>query len=192
MILIIDNYDSFVYNLVRYVQLCGAQSFVLRNDAISAEECLTLAPSGVIMSPGPKRPLDAGVCLPLLKVLPLTTPFLGVCLGHQCLVEHFDGKTVRAREPLHGQSSLITHSGQGLFVGQPNPLQVGRYHSLISLPAPAAPLYADAFSEQGELMAVRHRHAPWFGVQFHPESVLTPTGIEMIGRFVAQCRNDVS
>ncbi len=188
MILIIDNYDSFVHNLARYVREAGYTTKVVRNDTASAKELVALDPMGVILSPGPKRPKDAGVSLDLISCLPTTTPLLGVCLGHQCLVEAFGGNTTRAKQPLHGEASLIRHDGRALFQGLPPSIVVGRYHSLISeLPA-GSDLIACAWSEEDELMAVRHRNAPWFGVQFHPESLLTPYGPGMIKNFVASAR----
>lgn len=188
MILIIDNYDSFVYNLDRYVQLCGMQTYTVRNDKISVSECLALRPLGVILSPGPKVPSDAGICLELLSALSLSVPLLGVCLGHQCLVERFGGSTLKAITPMHGQSSPILHSGEGILEGVPTPLSVGRYHSLVShLPDHVGALEVTAHSTEAEIMAVQHKSAPWFGVQFHPESVLTPEGFKMIETFVAIC-----
>lgn len=187
MILIIDNYDSFVYNLARYVALAGGETIVVRNDALSVEECLGLDPQGVIISPGPKAPQQAGICLDLLKALPVHIPLLGVCLGHQCLVEHFGGQTVRSRSPRHGRSSMVTHTGEAMFAGHESPLEVGRYHSLTSKPGLNSPLTPIATLENGELMAVRHVEYPWYGLQFHPESILTPAGLAMVGWFVGVC-----
>lgn len=184
MILIVDNYDSFVHNLARYVREAGARVAVMRNDAASPGEFAGLRPSGVILSPGPNAPKDAGASLGLIELLPPQTPLLGVCLGHQCLVEAFGGRTMRARRPLHGEASLIRHDGTGLFEGLPSPLPAGRYHSLISALPATGPLRANAWSAEGELMGVRHETAPWFGVQFHPESLLTPHGRAMIGAFL--------
>ncbi len=191
MILIIDNYDSFVFNLARYVNLAGMETKVVRNDKISVSACLKLNPSGLIISPGPKTPGDAGVCMALLEAWPRQVPVLGVCLGHQCLVEHFGGITVRADVPLHGEASTIDHDQQGLFKGLKSPLKVGRYHSLIS----KIPRVSDTRQEldvcakslEGEIMAVRHKHAAWFGVQFHPESVLTPEGQIIVKNFIDIC-----
>ncbi|MFQ5562699.1 MAG: anthranilate synthase component II [Parvularculaceae bacterium] len=191
MILIIDNYDSFVHNLARYVREAGRDARIVRNDAADAAALIALEPAAVILSPGPKRPEDAGVSLSLLAALPLTTPVLGVCLGHQCLVEAFGGRTERAKRPLHGEASGVSHDGRGVFAGLPSPLSAGRYHSLISVLPEACALKACAWSEEGELMGVRHESAPWFGVQFHPESLLTPHGRAMIANFSAsaRCRN---
>lgn len=186
MILIIDNYDSFVHNLARYVREVGFQTLVLRNDAGYAEDILQASPEAVIISPGPKAPAQAGVSMDLIRRLPQSVPLLGVCLGHQCLVEASGGKTVRAREPLHGEASLIRHDGAGLFAGVENPMAAGRYHSLVSEVAPGGALVPCAFSEMGELMAVRHVSAPWHGVQFHPESLLTPSGRAIITNFLDQ------
>lgn len=184
MILIIDNYDSFVHNLARYVREAGAETVIVRNDAAPARALVDINPAGVILSPGPNAPEDAGVCLALIDLLPETTPLLGVCLGHQCLVEAFGGRTKRAGLPLHGEASSIRHDGSGLFEGLASPLSGGRYHSLISELAEGSPLLANAWSEEGELMGVRHRSAPWFGVQFHPESLLTPDGRAIIRNFL--------
>lgn len=184
MILIVDNYDSFVHNLARYVREAGAETRIVRNDAAPARALLDLRPSAVIVSPGPKTPAEAGECLRLIDILPQTTPLLGVCLGHQCLVEGFGGRTRRAGRPLHGEASRIRHDGSGLFAGLPSPLDAGRYHSLISELPITSPLIANAWSAQGEIMGVRHQAAPWFGVQFHPESLLTPDGRAMIGAFL--------
>ena len=184
VILIIDNYDSFVHNLARYVREAGRETLVLRNDAGRAEDLLQASPEAVIISPGPKAPAEAGVSLEILRQLSRATPLLGVCLGHQCLVEAFGGRTVRAREPLHGEASFIRHDGSGVFAGVENPMRAGRYHSLVSEIAPGGPLLACAHSELGELMAVRHARAPWHGVQFHPESLLTPSGRAIIVNFL--------
>lgn len=185
MILIIDNYDSFVHNLARYVREAGIEVVVVRNDAGGAEEILRTAPEAVIISPGPKGPPEAGVSTEIIRRLSQQTPLLGVCLGHQCLVEVCGGKTKRALEPLHGEASIVRHDGAGLFAGVENPMMAGRYHSLISEVAPDGPLVAVAQSEKGESMAVRHRTAPWHGVQFHPESLLTPAGRRIVANFLA-------
>lgn len=188
MILIIDNYDSFVTNLARYVREAGWEAILLRNDLATVEECLALAPAGIIISPGPKGPADAGISMALINALDLATPFLGVCLGHQCLIEAFGGETLRAQSPLHGEASEILHDGEGIFEGVPSPMMVGRYHSLISVPAVRGPLRETARSRDGELMAVQHLTQPWFGVQFHPESLLTPHGRRIIQNFLSTCR----
>lgn len=185
MILVIDNYDSFVHNLARYLREEGAETLVIRNDAASASDLVAMAPAGVVLSPGPKTPREAGVCLDLLAALPATTPMLGVCLGHQCLVEAFGGRTMRAARPLHGEASLVHHDGGGVLAGIASPMQAGRYHSLISALGDDDELAACAWSEEREVMAVRRRSAPWFGVQFHPESLLTPDGRAIIRNFLA-------
>jgi len=187
VILIIDNYDSFVHNLARYVRECGCETRIVRNDEITLSECLACECSGIIISPGPKRPADAGVSLHLIRALSAETPLLGVCLGHQCLVEVFGGKTARAEYPLHGEASSVRHNGKGIFSGLPSPIHAGRYHSLIATPAVNESLCETAWADDGELMAVQHRNRPWFGVQFHPESLLTPHGKGMIRNFLAYC-----
>lgn len=188
MILIIDNYDSFVHNLARYVREAGFETVVLRNDAVSVSECLDMRPEGVVISPGPKKPVDARLSVELIRKLDPSTPFLGVCLGHQCLIEAFGGKTSRARHPLHGEASELRHDGKGVFAGVPSPMMAGRYHSLVSTPAPGGPLVETAWSTDGELMAVAHVKYPWFGVQFHPESLLTPHGRKIVNNFGSICR----
>jgi len=187
MILIIDNFDSFVHNLARYFREGGAETKIVRNSEITAGQCLALAPSAIVISPGPKAPVDAGVSLDLVKAIPADMPFLGVCLGHQCLIEAFGGETVRASHPLHGEASMIRHSGTGIFDGIASPTPAGRYHSLVSLPPPGSPLAQTAWSGEGEIMGVAHRERPWFGVQFHPESLLTPSGRVMIDNFLRYC-----
>lgn len=187
MILVIDNYDSFVHNLARYVRELGAVAHVIRNDAISVADCLAAAPAGLILSPGPRTPAEAGICLDLIAALPRATPLLGVCLGHQCLVEAFGGATVRAADPLHGEASAIYHDESGVFANIPSPTPAGRYHSLVASMTPDVPLRRTARTQDGALMGVRHISRPWHGVQFHPESILTPAGRTMISNFVAMC-----
>ena len=187
MILIIDNYDSFVHNLARYVRESGVEILMRRNDECSVEDCLDLSPSGIIISPGPKRPFHAGISIPLIKAMPETMPLLGVCLGHQCLVEVFGGQTVRSLVPVHGEVREISHDGTGLFSGVSSPTKVGRYHSLISQLPDASSLSPTAYSQEQELMAVAHDTRPWFGVQFHPESLLTQEGRLMIRNFLSYC-----
>ncbi len=188
MIFVIDNYDSFVHNLARYIRIEGGETHIARNDAISADEALALSPEGVVVSPGPKMPKDAGVSLELIKRLPLETPFLGVCLGHQCLIEAFGGTTARATRPLHGEASTIHHDGTGVLSDLPSPIQVGRYHSLISRLPSSGVLTSCAWDDNDQTMAVRHVARPWFGVQFHPESLLTMTGRAIIKNFVRCCK----
>ncbi len=187
MILIIDNYDSFVHNLARYLREAGSPVRVVRNDQVTAAECVSMAPSGVVLSPGPKTPADAGCSLDLIATLPARTPLFGVCLGHQCLVEAFGGETVRADDPLHGEASLIRHTGAGIFEGVPSPTPAGRYHSLIARPRKGSPIVETAWTENGALMGAAHRINPWFGVQFHPESLLTPHGRRMVENFLRIC-----
>lgn len=183
MILIIDNYDSFVHNLARYVREAGEETLIVRNDAMSVDALLATAVAGVILSPGPGKPADAGVCLDFLARLDRRTPLLGVCLGHQCLVEAHGGAVARAKQPLHGEASLIHHDATGVLCGVPSPFAAGRYHSLVG-ELSGGDLLANAWSEGGELMGVRHVHARWHGVQFHPESLLTPWGRKIIGNFL--------
>jgi len=188
MILIIDNYDSFVHNLARYVREEGFATRIERNDARAAEDLLEAEPEAVIISPGPNAPQQAGASMDVIRLLPDHVPLLGVCLGHQCLVAAYGGRVERAREPLHGEASLVRHDGQGLFEGLPDPMPAGRYHSLIGVLGSSPELVACGWSLSGELMAVRRRSAPWHGVQFHPESVLTPGGRAIIGNFLRLAR----
>ena len=187
MILIVDNYDSFVHNIARYVRETGARVRVMRNDAASAEAMLSLGADGVIISPGPKSPAAAGVSKAVIAGAPPTMPVLGVCLGHQCLAEVHGGATRRAGAPMHGRRSQIDHDGAGVFHGLPAPLQVGRYHSLTVDLERARNLIVSARSDDGEIMGVRHETLPREGVQFHPESILTEFGRRMIENFVDAC-----
>ncbi|MDP6368402.1 MAG: aminodeoxychorismate/anthranilate synthase component II [Planctomycetota bacterium] len=194
MILLIDNYDSFTYNLYQPLATAGAQVDVLRNDAISVEAALAAAPAGVVISPGPGNPDSAGICLELVRALPAETPLLGVCLGHQVLVQALGGTIDRAPVPVHGKSAMVHHDGTcPLFTGLPNPFPAGRYHSLYArreeLPSS---LRLTAWVEDGTVMAVRHRERPWVGLQFHPESILTPQGDRMLTRFLASTGEGVS
>lgn len=188
MILIIDNYDSFVHNLARYVRLCGFETLVVRHNDITVEECLSANAEGVVISPGPKGPDVAGVSMPLIDALPAHIPLFGVCLGHQCLVQAFGGRVVRAQRPLHGSSSPVRHIETGLFEGVASPTEVGRYHSLIAVPSEDGDILPTAWSEEGEVMAVEHRSRPLFGVQFHPESLLTKDGLQIVSNFLKHCR----
>lgn len=188
MILIVDNYDSFTFNLVQLVAAAGVGYEVVRNDAATVDEMLARDPDGILISPGPGRPEEAGVCLPLLARRP-ALPIFGVCLGHQALGASFGGVVSRAPRPRHGKTSLVRHTGTGLFEGVPNPFEATRYHSLVveasSLPAELEPV---AWSEDdGLVMAMRHRELPWWGVQFHPESVLTIAGPRLVDNFLALC-----
>ncbi|MET3646984.1 anthranilate synthase component II [Phyllobacterium ifriqiyense] len=189
MILIIDNYDSFVFTVARYFAELGAIPKVVRNDAVSAEAVKHLAPEAIILSPGPCGPRQAGQSLAIIEQLSGEIPILGICLGHQCIGEVFGGSVVRAREPMHGRSSAIQHDGTGVFKGLPSPLKAGRYHSLIVEYEPqAGPLLINARSSSGEIMGLTHASHPTHGVQFHPESVLTEYGHAMLGNFLRLAR----
>ena len=184
MLLMIDNYDSFTYNLVHLFQELGADVRVFRNDAITPDEAEQLAPSHVVISPGPGRPADAGVSVEVIRRLGPHVPTLGVCLGHQAIVAAFGGDIGQARALLHGKSSPIAHDGKGIFAGLPENFEAGRYHSLAAMSVPAE-LEVTARTPDGEVMGVRHRELPIEGVQFHPESVLTPLGNELAENFLA-------
>jgi anthranilate synthase component 2 len=185
MILLIDNYDSFVYNLARYVRELGETPLVRRNDAMTVDDILELAPSHVIISPGPCSPVEAGISTDLVRKVGPSIPVLGVCLGHQCIGSAYGGEIVRAGRPMHGKTSRIHHRGTDLFTGLPNPFLASRYHSLVISPASVPrELEVTATSEDGEIMAVKHATHPVFGVQFHPESVLTEHGYRMLDHFL--------
>ncbi|MDQ3428039.1 MAG: aminodeoxychorismate/anthranilate synthase component II [Gemmatimonadota bacterium] len=185
MILLIDNYDSFVYNLARYVRELGGVPLVRRHDAVTVEEIRELAPSHVIISPGPCSPNEAGISTEVVRRVGPTIPILGVCLGHQCIGAAYGAEIVRAGRPMHGKISRVHHHGTGLFTGLPDPFQATRYHSLVISPdsLPAA-LQVTATSEDGEIMAVQHTDHPVHGVQFHPESVLTEYGYRLLDHFL--------
>jgi anthranilate synthase/aminodeoxychorismate synthase-like glutamine amidotransferase len=185
LILLVDNYDSFTYNLADLFGELGADVVVRRNDAIDADRASRLAPSHLVVSPGPGRPSDAGATLDIVLRLAPTTPTLGVCLGHQAIVEAFGGEIGPARELVHGKSCTVRHDGRGLFVGLPAELEAGRYHSLAATRIPPE-LEVSATADGGEVMAVRHRELPVDGVQFHPESVLTPLGHEIARNFLTR------
>jgi len=186
MILLIDNYDSFVYNLARYVSELGGTYHVVRNDAITINEVMDLQPSHIILSPGPCAPEQAGICLELIKYIQGRIPILGVCLGHQAIGQAYGAIIKRAKRPMHGKSSFIYHDENDLFCGLENPLTVGRYHSLIvheeHFPVE---LTVTARCEIGEVMGLRHRDYPVFGVQFHPESILTQQGHALLKNFLS-------
>ena len=184
MILLIDNYDSFSWNLAHLFGALGDEVVVRRNDEIDADEAERLAPSHLVISPGPGRPADAGATRAILERLIPTTPTLGVCLGHQALVEVCGGEVGYARELVHGKASPVRHDGTGLFAGLPDPFEAGRYHSLAATTVPAE-LEISATTDDGEVMGVRHRTLPIEGVQFHPESVLTPLGSTLARNFLA-------
>ena len=185
MILVIDNYDSFTYNLVHYLNELGAQTRVYRNDALTTEEALGLRPQAVLLSPGPCTPDEAGICLDLLTRAPRDLPILGGCLGHQAMGQAEGGKVIRAKTLMHGKTDSIHHNGQGLFKDIPSPFTATRYHSLAiersSLPDT---LEITAWTEDGEIMGVRHKARPMYGVQFHPESIATQYGHEMLANFL--------
>ena len=183
MMLLIDNYDSFTYNLAHLFGALGVDVTVLRNDEITAEEAERLAPAQLVISPGPGRPADAGVSIEIIRRLAPTTPTLGVCLGHQAIVEAFGGEVGLARELVHGKATTVSHDGRGLFRDVPDGFLAGRYHSLAATRIPDC-LEACAWAADGEVMAVRHRDLPIVGVQFHPESVLTPLGPRLARNFL--------
>jgi para-aminobenzoate synthetase component II len=185
LILLIDNYDSFVWNLARYVSELGMKRLVMRNDAVDLAGIETLAPTHIILSPGPCGPLEAGISNAVIERFGPRVPILGVCLGHQCIGHAYGGIVDRARRPMHGKTSLVTHDASGLFAGLPNPLRVTRYHSLIVRDARLPDcLEVTARSEEGEIMALRHREYPVAGVQFHPEAVLTQEGHRLLHNFL--------
>jgi anthranilate synthase component 2 len=185
MILVIDNYDSFVYNLVHYVEDLGVETQVARNDALSAAEAIETKAQGIILSPGPCTPNEAGICLDLIKAAPADLPILGVCLGHQAIGQAFGGDVVSARTIMHGKVSSIRHQGRGLFQGLPSPLAATRYHSLAVKPETLPDeLVVDAETEDGEIMAFHHRTRPVYGLQFHPESIASEHGHALIGAFL--------
>jgi anthranilate synthase component 2 len=188
-LLVIDNYDSFTYNLVQYFGELGARPVVLRNDELTVEQVAAFAPRAIVLGPGPCTPADAGICIPLIQRLGADVPMLGVCLGHQAMGEAYGGNVVRApRGVMHGKTSMVTHDGTGLFDGMPNPLEVMRYHSLVvefaSFPS-ALEITATATDDPEEIHALRHREHPVWGVQFHPESILTVRGKHMLENFLA-------
>ena len=185
MILLIDNYDSFVYNLARYVSELGETPLVRRHDAISIHEIFALAPSHIIISPGPCAPKEAGISTDVVRQAGPRIPILGVCLGHQCIGEAYGGQILRAGAPMHGKTSRIHHFGTGLFHGLPNPFTATRYHSLVIAPrSMPEELQVTATSEDGEIMGVQHVKYPVHGVQFHPESVLTEHGYRLLDHFL--------
>jgi anthranilate synthase/aminodeoxychorismate synthase-like glutamine amidotransferase len=190
MILIIDNYDSFTFNLVQFFGDLGAECVVKRNDALTPDEALALAPEAIVLSPGPCTPNEAGICVDLVLAAARTDmPVLGVCLGHQAIGQAFGGRIMRAPQPVHGKTSPIRHEGTDLFAGLPDPFTATRYHSLVvqtsTLPER---LIATAFTEDGIIMGLRHADLPIYGVQFHPESIATSHGHEILGNFLALAR----
>lgn len=190
MLLIIDNYDSFVFNLVRYCEELGQETRTVRNDRMTLEDIVSLNPQAILISPGPCSPTEAGISLDLIRRFSGRVPILGVCLGHQCVGAAFGVRVERAQVPMHGRTSLISHTGKALFAGLPQPLQVGRYHSLVVAPPERAdcPLRIDARSPEGEVMALSHVDHPTYGVQFHPESILSDHGHDLLANFFAIAR----
>jgi anthranilate synthase/aminodeoxychorismate synthase-like glutamine amidotransferase len=186
MLLVIDNYDSFTYNLVQYFGELGAQLMVKRNDEITPEEIRALSPERIVISPGPCTPNEAGISCAVIRTFGETTPILGVCLGHQCMGQVFGGEVVRADRLMHGKTSPILHNGEGVFAGLPNPFEATRYHSLLVRrdTFPAA-LEITAETAEKEVMGLRHRELPLHGVQFHPESILTVEGKSLLKNFLA-------
>jgi len=185
MILVVDNYDSFTYNLVHYLAQLGAQTHVIRNDDLTVEEALALKPEAILLSPGPCDPDQAGICLPILAQAPEDMPIFGVCLGHQSIGQAFGGQVVRAKALMHGKTSLIHHEGGGVFKDLPRPFTATRYHSL-AVKRETLPdcLEVTAWTEDGEIMGLSHKTRPIHGVQFHPESIATENGHDLIGNFL--------
>ena len=184
MILVIDNYDSFTYNLVQYLGELGAELTVFRNDQVTLENVGQLEPSHIVISPGPGDPTDGGISNDVIREFHRTIPILGVCLGHQCIGHTFGGAVGRAPRLMHGKTSPIYHAGCGLFEGIPSPFEAGRYHSLIIKEPLPDELRVTAFTKEGEVMGIRHKMYPLHGVQFHPESVLTRSGKQILKNFL--------
>ena len=188
-VLVVDNYDSFVYNLVQYLGELGAEPVVHRNDAITVDEAVALRPDAVVISPGPGRPSDAGVSNAVIERLGRDTPLLGVCLGHQCIGEVFGGQVVRAPRIMHGKTSMVRHRGVGVMAGLSDPFEATRYHSLVVEPSTLPEvLEVTADTEDGVIMGLRHRTLPIEGVQFHPESILTGEGMQLLANFLRAAR----
>jgi anthranilate synthase component 2 len=186
MILVIDNYDSFVYNLVHYIEDLGAKTEVVRNDALSVRDALKMKPRAIVLSPGPCTPNEAGICLQLLAEAPNDLPILGVCLGHQAIGQAFGGDVIRAKAIMHGKVSPVTHRGGGVFRGLPSPFNATRYHSLaVKRETFPATLTIDAETADGEIMGLSHKTRPVFGVQFHPESIASEHGHAIVGNFLS-------
>ncbi|MDI7774540.1 aminodeoxychorismate/anthranilate synthase component II [Asticcacaulis sp. EMRT-3] len=186
MILVIDNYDSFTYNLVHYLAELGAETQVYRNDALSVQDALALKPRAILLSPGPCAPDQAGICLPLLRAAPEDMPILGVCLGHQSIGQAYGGDVIRAKSLMHGKTSPIHHNNKGLFRDMPDPFTATRYHSLaVKRETLPDELEITAWTEDGEIMGLQHRTRPIHGVQFHPESIATEGGHQLLANFLA-------
>ncbi len=189
MIVMLDNYDSFTYNLVQYLLMLGADVQVYRNDKISVEEIRSMSPRGIVISPGPCRPEGAGISIPLVRELSGKVPLLGVCLGHQAIAAAFGGQVVRARELMHGKVSMVQADGKEIYQGIASPFQAMRYHSLaVSREGLPDCLQVTAESEDGEVMGIRHREHPTEGIQFHPESIMTPAGKRLLRNFLNKTR----
>ncbi len=185
MILVIDNYDSFTYNLVHYLNELGAETVVRRNDALSVADAIGMRPEAIVLSPGPCTPNEAGICLSLISAAPRDLPILGVCLGHQSIGQALGGEVVRAKTLMHGKTSPIHHASQGVFAGLPNPFTATRYHSLSVKRETLPPeLEITAWTDDGEIMGIAHRSRPLFGVQFHPESIATEGGRQLLANFL--------
>lgn len=189
MIVVIDNYDSFVYNLARYITLAGHECRVVRNDAIDITGLRALNPEALVVSPGPCAPQQAGISIEAIKQFGPQIPVLGVCLGHQCIGEAYGGRTVQSAKPMHGKASRIAHDGSALFTNMPSPMKAGRYHSLLAELPLNAPLEITARCEDDHIMAMQHKTYPVYGVQFHPESVLTENGMQLIENFSQIVKN---
>ncbi|EGF90522.1 anthranilate synthase component II [Asticcacaulis biprosthecium C19] len=185
MILVIDNYDSFTYNLVHYLAELGADTQVYRNDALSVQDALALAPKAILLSPGPCAPDQAGICLPLLRAAPEDMPVLGVCLGHQSIGQAYGGDVIRAKTLMHGKTSQIHHNNMGIFKDLPSPFTATRYHSLaVKKETLPEDLIITAWTADGEIMGVQHKTRPIYGVQFHPESIATEGGHQLLANFL--------
>ena len=185
MFLLIDNYDSFTYNLLHFLGELGAHVEVRRNDAITPAEAIAMKPEGIVISPGPCDPPQAGICLDLLAALPGDMPVFGVCLGHQSIAQHFGAKIIRAPKPMHGKVDVISHNGQGVFAGVPSPIEATRYHSLTVDPGSMPEcLEVTATSDDGVIQGIAHKTRPMFGVQFHPESIASQHGHDILKNFI--------
>ena len=184
MILLVDNYDSFTYNLKQYIEELGSKCVVFRNDAISLEQIAALAPRRIVISPGPGNPDSAGITLDVIRTFADRIPILGVCLGHQCLASIYGGRVDRAPRLMHGKTSLVNHNGQGIFIGIPSPFEAMRYHSLVVYAPIPSELEITATTPEGEIMGLKHKDYPTYGVQFHPESILTEYGKQLLQNFL--------
>lgn len=184
MILLIDNFDSFVHNLARHFRMLGRETKVVRNNAITLDDIARDPPSAIILSPGPCTPKEAGICNDVVRKFGARIPILGVCLGHQCIGEVYGGRVIRAHEAMHGRASEITHDAKGLFMGLPNPMAAARYHSLIVDCAADVPFLVTAQTDDRTIMAVQHKTNPVYGIQFHPESCLTDHGLDLLRNFL--------